>query len=360
MSEERPLSRHWRGLLIAALGVVLLISFILALGIRVIWTSFPEALPLSPLPAQQLLPGTLNPSWTETALHELQLTPTATQTPTAVPSPGALPIEASPPISQIVYTCLNSGFSQICTLDPDSGRAQRITEVEAVHVDPSLAGSGEGVFFVLDDSGTQDIYSLGFGVALERLTNGRWSVGGPTQSPDGTWLAFVVQGDFEPVLWLMGGTGLNPQPYDAVPSGAFAPAWSWDSQQLSFTAGWSGSNQLYTIPINGGAVRQITDFPLIQPGSSWSPGGNRLVFAAGAIGSRELYFTNLSGANIRRLTNGGDNFDPSWSPDGNWIVFVSFRDGNHELYIIRPDGTQTLRLTNTAASELQPFWGLGR
>ncbi len=168
---------------------------------------------------------------------------------------------------------------------------------------------------------------------------------------------------------------------------------------------------LYTMDINGGSVRQLTDNPWdIRPDWSpdgtrivfhsegtlalincdgthfqriptwekaspidpdWSPDGSHVVFSAAAWVDAhdwhwDIFVLNLATGIIRNLTNHPRSDEhPSWSPDGKWIVFASNRDPNFwaapdaltaDLYIMDADGNQLRNLTQTQTHEMLPAW----
>src|SRR5690606_6762850 len=60
-------------------------------------------------------------------------------------------------------------------------------------------------------------------------------------------------------------------------------ALSADGRTVYFLSGKNGSQQLYAMPVAGGAPRQLTDFALDVDSYRVSPQGDRVLFSAGAF-----------------------------------------------------------------------------
>ena len=73
--------------------------------------------------------------------------------------------------------------------------------------------------------------------------------------------------------------------------------------------------------------------------------GNQLVFTYGG----DLYTVNLNGGVARKLTNApGFEMFARFSPDGSQIAFTANYDGNTEVYVMPAQGGEPKRLTHTA------------
>jgi tricorn protease len=72
----------------------------------------------------------------------------------------------------------------------------------------------------------------------------------------------------------------------------------------------------------------------------------------------ELWVMPREGGAPRQLTDNliGD-ITPGWSPDGAWIVFSSSRDGGWNIYIMPASGGDVQRLTQDTARNRGPRWG---
>ena len=110
----------------------------------------------------------------------------------------------------------------------------------------------------------------------------------PTLSPDGRVLVFakrVVNKDTNKsstTLWMRNlVTRDNAPPKQVSPEGwnVNSPAFSKDGQSLYFMSGKSGSMQLYSIALNGGEARQLTDFALDVDAYKLSPDGKQVALA---------------------------------------------------------------------------------
>jgi hypothetical protein len=85
-------------------------------------------------------------------------------------------------------------------------------------------------------------------------------------------------------------------------------------------------------------------------------GGGQIAFVSKRSGSNQVWTMDVSGGNLKQLTGSGQNGWPTWSPDNSKIAFHSNRDGNYEIYVMNADGSDQQRLTNTDVDDLYPTW----
>ncbi len=100
-----------------------------------------------------------------------------------------------------------------------------------------------------------------------------------------------------------------------------------------------GKSLVYSLPIAGGAPRQITtSAPSYWHG--WSPDGATLVFTGQRGDNFDIYSISVGGGEERRLTAASGLDDgPEYSPDGAWIYFNSERTGHMQIWRMHPDGS---------------------
>lgn len=108
------------------------------------------------------------------------------------------------------------------------------------------------------------------------------------------------------------------------------PQVSRDGQTVSFTAQTvdvannKKPAQIYTVPVNGGAPRQITNAGEDNERARWSPDSKTIAFISDRSGSAQVWTMNADGSNPKQVTNlatetGGVLF----SPDGKNLLFTS-------------------------------------
>ncbi len=119
-------------------------------------------------------------------------------------------------------------------------------------------------------------------VALDRVSS-------PTLSPDGRHVVFAkrqVEGEIDKAstgLWVRNLVTRDLRdPHRLTPQGwsVSSPSFSADGSTVFFLSGKSGTQQLYSIPLQGGTPRQLTNFPLDIGSYKLAPQGDRIAFSA--------------------------------------------------------------------------------
>ena len=103
---------------------------------------------------------------------------------------------------------------------------------------------------------------------------------------------------------------------------------------------------VYTLPVNGGTPRKITDKgPSYLHG--WSPDGKYLIYTGGRNGEFDIYKISVNGGAETNLTNTkGLDDGPEFTPDGRYIYFNSTRSGTMQIWRMKPDGSAPEQITN--------------
>ena len=103
---------------------------------------------------------------------------------------------------------------------------------------------------------------------------------------------------------------------------------------------------IYTLPVNGGTPRRITDKgPSYLHG--WSPDGKYLVYTGGRNDEYDIYKISSQGGAETNLTNSkGLDDGPEFTPDGRYIYFNSTRSGTMQIWRMKPDGSEPEQVTN--------------
>jgi Tol biopolymer transport system component len=111
---------------------------------------------------------------------------------------------------------------------------------------------------------------------------------------------------------------------------------------------------LYTVPIGGGAARQITRGAAVDRDPRWSPDGKRIAFASDRGGWDNLWTIEPRTGRLTALTH--DSLArrvvaPSWSADGSEIV-ISFGESAPGFEIVTLDGGGRQRYQTEPAGQL--------
>jgi Tol biopolymer transport system component len=124
---------------------------------------------------------------------------------------------------------------------------------------------------------------------------------------------------------------------------------SFDGRQIGISnhsRDLEGKSIVYTLPIEGGTPRQIT-----QRGPSylhsWSPDGKWLLFTGDRAGNLDIYKIPVAGGEETRLTDSqGVDDGAEFTPDGESIYFNSSRTGRMQICRMRPDGSGQEQVTH--------------
>jgi Tol biopolymer transport system component len=108
-----------------------------------------------------------------------------------------------------------------------------------------------------------------------------------------------------------------------------------------------GKSVIYTLDAAGGVVARVTE----EPGAywhGWSPDGGTLAFCGLRGGRFDIYTVPVGGGAERQLTgiagDEGHNDGPDYAPDGKWIWFNSDRTGHAQIWKVKPDGSEAVQV----------------
>ena len=141
-------------------------------------------------------------------------------------------------------------------------------------------------------------------------------------------------------------------------SPARAPALSPDGQQLAFQSHKDGNWEIYTLRLDSGQVKRLTNQPAYDGAPSWSPDGPQMAFESYRAGDLGIWAMNADGSNPVNLTSDDPTYDygPAWSPHGDWIAYTGWSTGHKQIFITSPDGKQHINISRNQFDDEQPAW----
>ncbi|HYU83121.1 MAG TPA: hypothetical protein VFA31_10325, partial [Candidatus Polarisedimenticolia bacterium] len=145
------------------------------------------------------------------------------------------------------------------------------------------------------------------------------------------------------------------------------PRWSPDAKQIAFLRDRGGDERLdiWLVDRDGERERNLTNEPgVTHRDIAWSPDGTKLAYIANAGGKGfAVHVIDVTTGAKRALTDGArDDLQPRWSPDGTLLVFWSRRDEvrtNADLYVVAATGGDVTRLETRGGVDgesIDPRW----
>ena len=193
--------------------------------------------------------------------------------------------------------------------------------------------------------------------------------GGIDLSPDGSEAAFSwnKSGSFEIFSAPLDGERIFQ--LTEANERSVSPRWSPDAKQLAFMRDRGGDERfdIWLVDRDGEHERNLTNEPgVMHRDIGWSPDGTKLAYTANALGKDKgfaVHVIDVTTGAKRVLTDGvRDDFQPRWSPDGTLLLFWSRREDvrtNADLYVVAVTGGDASRLETRGGVDgesIDPRW----
>jgi TolB protein len=151
-------------------------------------------------------------------------------------------------------------------------------------------------------------------------------------SPDGKWMAVSdqSQGNRQSAIWVLpiegAGVAAPRRVTDNTPS--YFHGWSPDGKTLAYCAQRNNNFDIYSISVDGGPEKRLTDSTGKDDGCEYSPDGQFIYFNSDRTGSMQIWRMKADGSAQEQLTKDEfNNWFPHVSPNGQQMVFITYEKG---------------------------------
>ena len=247
-------------------------------------------------------------------------------------------------------------ISHIQAIDIKTGKVDTILSIKAHfeapnwHPDNYLIVNSKGKIYTLDLS-TRTLELLNIGDITE--CNNDHGL-----SPDKKWLAIShnVRSDTSrksyksaiSILPIKGGQARRITPL--VPS--YWHGWSADGQTLAYCAERNGNYDVYSISIEGGEEKRLTNAEGLDDGPDYSTDGKYIYFNSYRTGHMQIWRMQTDGSKPEQLSfDENSNWFPHPSPDNKWVVYIAYTSDEKQNHLFGKN--VKLRLINLQTREIK-------
>ncbi len=247
----------------------------------------------------------------------------------------------SPDGTRLAFESTRDGpDADIFVMNADGSGVVQLTRNDAYDGTPAWTPDGQHLVFASERDGNEEVYRMrADGSEQTNLSRHPGADGHPRPSPDGWLVYFNSNRSSDPASFALG------------------------------TMDRSHNHEIYTMALDGGDVRRVTDLPDWDTYPVPSPDGTKLLWrriepTGGKSESgrnSEVFWKDLTTGEERNVTR-DQAYDgwPAWSPDGRRIAFASNRANPifeaFDIYVANPDGSNATRVTFGDGVEGRGSW----
>ena len=225
----------------------------------------------------------------------------------------------------VVEAAARTVESTLETVDTETGERSVVFRSRSHFEAPNWSRDGKALYY----NGGGNIYRLPLdgGEPVRIDTGGIQCNNDHGLSPDGKTL--VISGRpgsaGQSQIFLLPAAGGTPRLITPL-APSYWHGWSPDGTTLAYCASRSGEYDIYTIQVEGGEERRLTNSPGLDDGPDYSADGRFLYFNSERSGLMRIWRMKADGSDQEMVSQGPESADwfPHPSPDGRWIVYLSY------------------------------------
>jgi len=255
----------------------------------------------------------------------------------------------SEPTYHIAFANFGPLNDDIFIADANGAHARPLLANPANDYNASFSRDGKWIVFTSERNGSADIYRAHpDGSGLEQLTNDPSFDDQAAFSPDGEKIAFVSSRNKQADIFILDIATKKIMNITNHPAGDFRPSWSPDGEWIAFSTDrdaqrimpvftlWH-STEIYTIRVDGSALKRRTKMDTYAGSPCWSPDGKQILFYEAALqqvrnmntvmkvnATTQLSVINVSDNIKQTITKDtGEKIYPRWFGDGS-MAYVTW------------------------------------
>lgn len=130
--------------------------------------------------------------------------------------------------------------------------------------------------------------------------------------------------------------------------------------KVLFVSVRDGNSELYTVPLAGGAATRVTSTARTESSPALSPDGTRMAYGYDVSGVSRIWTASINGTGGAAFTGslgfaGSPETAPSWHPTANRLAFVGTGNGSADVWDLLAGGTAA-ELASGDSADVDPAW----